>query len=78
MKPLLLCSTFLLLGACTAPAPPVAAPTDAPAAPVETPVATMKTPAPVPPSFDCAKAASEAEKLVCGDAELAALDRQLA
>jgi len=78
MKPLLLCSTFLLLGACTAPAPPVAAPTDAPAAPVETPVATTKTPAPVPPSFDCAKAASEAEKLVCVDAELAALDRQLA
>jgi len=31
-----------------------------------------------PPSFDCVRAASDAEKLVCGDAELAALDRQLA
>ena len=30
------------------------------------------------PSFDCAKAQSAAEKLVCGDAELAALDRLLA
>lgn len=30
------------------------------------------------PSFDCAKAGSEAEKLVCKDPELAALDRTLA
>jgi uncharacterized protein len=30
------------------------------------------------PSFDCAKADSEAEKMVCGDPELAKLDRQLA
>ncbi|WP_127595391.1 MliC family protein [Nitratireductor alexandrii] len=30
------------------------------------------------PSFDCAEAQSAAEKLVCGDAELAALDRLLA
>jgi len=30
------------------------------------------------PSFDCAKAQSEAEKLVCVDPRLAALDRQLA
>ena len=31
-----------------------------------------------PPSFDCAKAQSDAEHLVCEDGELAALDRQLA
>lgn len=30
------------------------------------------------PSFDCAKAESEAEKLVCGDAALAELDRKVA
>jgi uncharacterized protein YecT (DUF1311 family) len=30
------------------------------------------------PSFDCAKAASDAEKLVCEDADLAALDRLVA
>jgi uncharacterized protein YecT (DUF1311 family) len=30
------------------------------------------------PSFDCARAESDAEKLVCGDAELAALDRLVA
>lgn len=30
------------------------------------------------PSFDCAKADHEAEKLVCGDDKLAALDNQLA
>lgn len=29
-----------------------------------------------PPSFDCAKADSRAEQLVCGDRELAALDRE--
>ncbi|MEA3277485.1 MAG: lysozyme inhibitor LprI family protein [Pseudomonadota bacterium] len=30
------------------------------------------------PSFDCAKAGSEVEKLICKDAELADLDRSLA
>ena len=30
------------------------------------------------PSFDCAKASSDAEKLICSDAELAGLDRSLA
>ncbi|MCL3880974.1 MliC family protein [Marivita sp. GX14005] len=30
------------------------------------------------PSFDCAKAKSEAERLVCSDSELARLDRRLA
>lgn len=33
---------------------------------------------PAKPSFDCAKARSEAETLVCSDAELAALDRRMA
>jgi uncharacterized protein len=30
------------------------------------------------PSFDCAKASSETEKLICKDAELAELDQELA
>jgi uncharacterized protein len=30
------------------------------------------------PSFDCAKASSDVEKLICSDAELAGLDRSLA
>lgn len=30
------------------------------------------------PTFDCAKAQGEVEKLICGDASLAALDRKLA
>jgi len=67
----------LALAACSRsePTAPVA---DAPH-PVEHP-----TPEAVPqaatqsPSFDCTKATSEAEKLVCVDARLAALDRQLA
>ena len=29
------------------------------------------------PTFDCAKAQGEVEKLICGDASLAALDRKL-
>ncbi|MGE8217118.1 Membrane-bound lysozyme-inhibitor of c-type lysozyme [compost metagenome] len=73
----------LALAACSKPAPsdtaaPAPAPT-APAAPAAAP-ATGSATAPTlqPPSFDCAKAASEAETLVCGDARLAALDRQLA
>jgi uncharacterized protein len=42
------------------------------------------TPQPAPPaqtiqaSFDCAKAEKNAEKLICGDAELAAIDREMA
>lgn len=79
MKSPLLCLPLLLLAACKpegpAPADTVPAATVAPAAAV-TPAETA--PALAPPSFDCAKAASEAEKLVCTDAELAALDRQLA
>lgn len=84
MKACLPCIALLLLAACTPdvvpPAATAPAPADAGAAtaavPAESPAATA--PAVVPPSFDCAKAASEAEKLVCGDVELAALDRQLA
>ena len=73
----------LALAACSKPAPsdtatpaePAALATSAPAA--STPAASA-SPTLQPPSFDCAKAQSESEKLVCGDARLAALDRQLA
>jgi uncharacterized protein len=73
----------LALAACSKPAPsdtatpaePAAPATSAPAA--SAPTATA-SPTLQPPSFDCAKAQSEAEQQVCGDARLAALDRQLA
>ncbi|MEN5367539.1 lysozyme inhibitor LprI family protein [Stenotrophomonas sp. TWI273] len=73
----------LALAACSKPAPsdtatpaePAAPATSAPAA--SAPTATA-SPTLQPPSFDCAKAHSEAEQQVCGDARLAALDRQLA
>lgn len=73
----------LALAACKpAPTDPVA---PAPAAPTNEspkPVATTETPSAAAagqgPSFDCAKAASDAEKAVCGDARLSALDRELA
>jgi len=52
--------------AATAEAPTAAKPADPAAAATQS------------PSFDCAKAQSEAEKLVCVDPRLAALDRQLA
>lgn len=59
--------------AATAPGPATAAPAAAmPTAPVET-MATAK----IPPSFNCKYAATRAEKLICGDDELAALDREL-
>ncbi|MCF7750873.1 MliC family protein [Bacillus subtilis subsp. subtilis] len=71
----------LALAACSKPAP---SDTVAPAPATSAPAPTAGTP-PAPneaslqaPSFDCAKAQSESEKLVCGDARLAALDRQLA
>lgn len=76
----------LLLSACQpGPADTVAVdPGQAPdAVPAATPAA-VPEPAPASPiamqspSFDCAKAISGAEKQVCSDAELAALDRQLA
>jgi uncharacterized protein len=82
MKSPLLCFPLLLLAACApeTPAPAATAPASAPAAtaPAANVAAPETAPALAPPSFDCAKAASEAEKLVCTDAELAALDRQLA
>ncbi|MGR4876755.1 MliC family protein [Pseudoxanthomonas sp. LARHCG66] len=82
MKSPLLCFPLLLLAACApeTPAPAATAPAPAPAAtaPAANVAAPETAPALAPPSFDCAKAASEAEKLVCTDAELAALDRQLA
>lgn len=68
-----------LLAACSkpeTPAEPVAAETVAvePAAPATVPPPT----GPVTPSFDCAKAESEAETMVCADYGLAALDNRLA
>lgn len=67
-------------------------PTDTTAAPTApaTSEAASESPKPAPapaalpaagsegPSFDCAKAGSDAEKTVCGDARLSALDRELA
>lgn len=80
-KPVLLCS-LVLLAACAreAPAPAGAdpAPAASPAVDADPPAADAAAPGMAPPSFDCAKAASAAEKQVCGDAELAALDRTLA
>ncbi|MGV7123235.1 TIR domain-containing protein [Sphingopyxis sp. 550A] len=59
--------------AATAPGPATAAPAATmPTAPAET-MATAK----IPPSFNCKYAATRAEKLICGDDELAALDREL-
>ena len=40
--------------------------------------AAAQTAKPVTPTFDCAKATGEVEKLICADAGLAALDRRLA
>ena len=82
MKTFLSCAVLMLLAGCTpeAAAPATPAPTtasDAPPPAPSTPAGTA-TPAMAPPSFDCAKAESAAEKAVCADAELAALDRQLA
>ncbi|UHQ21866.1 MliC family protein [Lysobacter sp. 5GHs7-4] len=84
-----LAATAVLLTACqpkpaAEPTTPAATATTAPAASSANNATTAVTidkaapPALSPPSFDCAKAQSEAETLVCNDAELAALDRQLA
>ena len=71
---------LVLLAACSAPEPPVAAePVPSPQASTSSAAAAPATPAEaVSPSFDCAQAQGEAEKLVCADPELARLDRQLA
>lgn len=85
MKAFLSCIALWLLAGCTREAVPPTAPAPRPAetgpataAPTRDVTASPAVPAMAPPSFDCAKAASDAEKLVCGDAELAALDRRLA
>ena len=88
MKPSipLLCALALGLVACqkTEQAEPTAAGTTPPAAQPATKAAQPAAPAPATaaadakPSFDCAAAASDAEKLVCSDPALAALDRRLA
>lgn len=71
----------LALAACSKPEPaaqtPEAPPTAERPADEAAPASTSETVVPSP-SFDCSKAQSEAETLVCGDARLAALDRQLA
>jgi hypothetical protein len=54
------------------PMPPVVAPSQPPA--VESP----PRPAPARPSFDCARARTRGEIAICGNADLAALDRNMA
>jgi uncharacterized protein len=81
--PLMLIAVVMALFACSkqetpaavAPAEPAAVETvaiDPASAPVPPPIG------PVTPSFDCAKAGSEAEKTVCADYALADLDNRLA
>ena len=87
MKRLLTASSLvactLALVACSKPATEAdaaSAQAEAPAAPAA-PAVPEAPPAPVAdatPSFDCGKASSEAEKLVCSTPALAALDRRLA
>lgn len=50
---------------------------DAPITPVPAEAAETTPAAKIPPSFNCKYAATRAEKLICGDDELAALDREL-
>ena len=78
-----LIAVAFLLSACSKPESPsatapaeTAAATTAPAAQVPAPVPPPT--GPVAPSFDCAKAESEAETMVCADYGLAALDNRLA
>lgn len=74
-------ATLLLLSACKPEVPVETAPAapDAAQAPTQPSVAEVPPPptAPVTPSFDCSKASSEAEKIVCSDDGLAALDKRL-
>lgn len=57
-----------------APAPASTAPV---AAPVPAPAAAAEETGPITASFDCAKANSAQEKMICGDRELARLDIEL-
>jgi len=77
----LLCAAFLIRGvvavssnadATRYPAPSIVAPTSSE---LNAPPARME---PIITSFDCNKARSISEKLICGDADLAAMDRDLA
>lgn len=61
--------------AAVTPAAPVEAPVAAPA-PIVSQAAVVDS-TPFSPSFDCAKASSQQEKLVCSDRELSKLDVQL-
>ena len=71
-RPALAVCAALILSACgRADAPAEADRSDQPA------LAEVNAP-PAGPSFDCGKAESTAEKLVCSDAQLAALDRETA
>ncbi len=73
-----LIAVALLLAACSKPETP-AAPAAAETVAVEPAAAAVPPPTgPVTPSFDCAKAESEAETMVCADHGLAALDNRLA
>ncbi|HEV2597804.1 TIR domain-containing protein [Sphingopyxis sp.] len=53
------------------------APAATPATPAHDEQADVAPTAKIPPSFNCKYAATRAEKLICGDDELAALDREL-
>ncbi|WP_334178513.1 MliC family protein [Pseudoxanthomonas sp.] len=84
MKSCLPCIALVLLAACSPAPAPTATDPSAPADPgvaaamAAVDQAAAAAPQAKTPSFDCANAESQAEKLVCADATLAALDRQLA
>lgn len=75
-----LIAAVLLLAACSKPETPaaVASAETTAVVPVPAPAAVPPPAGPVTPSFDCAKAESEAEKLVCSNYALAGLDNRLA
>ena len=78
-----LIAVILALSACkpqesAAPAPAETAAVESAAVEPAAPAAVPPPTGPVTPSFDCAKAESEAETMVCADFGLAALDNRLA
>ncbi len=80
-RPLLLGLAALALAACSKPEPTPAESAARPPVAAEPTAPTVPAPASPPaqgPSFDCNQARSDAETQVCNDAELSALDRQLA